>query len=209
MIKHCDNLSLDNIEGEVWKDIIGYEKFYQISNKGRIKTKPHSRWYASDFNHPERKMREKKYDWMIKKQTDNVYNSKKYPNRKPYKLCFLRGEIEDHQAQVHRIVAIHFVPNPENKPQVNHKNGIRWDNSEENLEWNTKVENERHAWAVLKRQSTKGEKHGKAKLKETDIPVIRKLLVEGVSMYMVAKRYSVAHATIWHIAKGRAWRHVA
>ena len=100
-----------------------------------------------------------KIEWKIFKEFDNYEVSSRgdIRNTKTGRLLKLRIDKDGYRDvllsknsltkrfKVHRIVAICFLDNPENKPYVNHLNGIKSDNNIDNLEWCTKLENERHA----------------------------------------------------------------
>lgn len=115
---------------EVWKDIIGYEGKYQISNYGRVKSLERLVW--------------NRFQYVIKKERI----LKKRYNAKGYVTVLLYLNNKSCSYSVHRLVARHFIANPELKEQVNHINGCKDDNRASNLEWVTGSENQKHAFQL-------------------------------------------------------------
>ena len=128
---NCDKSKtfIKNLDGETWKDIAGYEGFYQVSNSGRVKSLDR---YMDRLDG--------KRGYRISKILKPQYNWK------GYKSVTLKKNGTYKPMFAHRLVALHFIPNTENKPQVNHINGIKDDNRVENLEWCTAKENIQHYW---------------------------------------------------------------
>lgn len=111
---------------------------------------------------------------------------------------------------VHRLVCAAFHgPAPEGKPWVNHKDGHKSQNSPDNLEWSSPSENARHSFDVLGNKVAMGSKHTCAKLCETDIPVIRNLRKNGMTLTGIGRIYGVDRVTIRQIFTGRSWAHVS
>jgi hypothetical protein len=122
--------------------------------------------------------------------------------------------------KVHRLIAECFLPNPLNKPCVNHKNGIKDDNRIENLEWVTYKENTTHAInnnlfsfqtseKSVNINPKKGELNGQSVLTETDVLKIRALFKPRVyTRKKLSLEFGVSEATIKDVILRKSWKHI-
>ena len=112
-----------DLPGEIWKDIEGYEGIYQVSNMGRVRSLTRKVW---NYTKPGRILRPG--------AKENGY----------LHVALSNGSKKEKHAHVHRLVAAAFIPNPDNLPEVNHKNYDKTDNRIDNLEWCTSRYNKAH-----------------------------------------------------------------
>lgn len=138
---------------------------------------------------------------VISKKSHNVKTIKPILNERGYPMIqFWKNNKREAMKPVHRIVAETFIPNPKNKPQVNHINGIKTDNTVQNLEWATNKENNDHALKNnLKKQ----------KLNDKKVLFIKKSLKnKSHTASHLARMFDVSTTTIQHIKSGRLYKHV-
>ena len=115
---------------EIWKDIIGYEGLYQVSNMGNVKSL--DRWVKAKGNGKQ----------FYASQPIKI----KYPNNYAYVFIYKNNKLKSHR--VHRLVAKAFLPNPNNYPFVMHMDNDPKNNCVENLQWGTNSMNQKHAVAT-------------------------------------------------------------
>lgn len=120
---------------------------------------------------------------------------------------YLRVELDGIAYSVHRLVGIAFILNPESKPSINHKNGIKTDNRDVNLEWCTQSENIKHSFKIGL-QNNKGENHPRSILTFEKVKEIRHLLrTSNLNQREIAKMFSVSEHTISKIKKRKLWNY--
>ena len=171
---------------EIWQDIKGYEGIYQISTLLRVRSLDRKVWNRFQMI-------------PIKGKITKVHINRGYP-----KVTLTNRK--NKTASMHRLVAIHFIPNPLNLPEVNHIDGNKLNYAIENLEWCDRLHNMQHASRTGLLPFI-GEGNASAKLKKDD--VLKIMSLKGVhTERAIAKMFGVAHCTIGAIHRGKKWKHL-
>lgn len=172
---------------ETWKDVKGYEGFYQVSSTGQVLSRSLGGW----------KVRQKPKLLKPNKNASGyfAYKLSKGSNSKPWNVL------------AHRLVALNFLDNPNSLPQVNHKNGNKTDNRVENLEWVTRLENMRHSWANGFHRSPRGAAAHHAKLTVEQVEQIKELLKQPhANMAAIGRQFGVTCTHVSRIRSGTHWK---
>lgn len=170
---------------EVWVDVEGYEGYYQVSNLGYARSLPRITTRV-------RSGKEIEY-WQVGK----VLRGGKAGAG--YTFVVLKREGSRKRKYIHRLVAETFIPNPENKPEVNHKDGDKDNNRIDNLEWCTSSENHRHASKEL------GAYKWSRALSEDQVREIRK---SKKSSRELQDKYGISDSSIRRIRRGERYADV-
>ena len=127
-----------------------------------------------------------------------------------YKKVNLMVDEHEYLVSVHRLVARAFIPNPDNKPDVNHLDGDKGNNHDWNLEWATKSENIRHAIRTGLKKGNQGEQHHGARITEKTAKKICELIESGRYSYSeIAEMTESSYSIVKKIKNGVRWRHVS
>mgnify|MGYP003510690811 CR=1 FL=1 len=175
---------------EIWKAIKDYEGFYEVSNLGNVRSV--DRLLYNQHHKCDRRLKGK-------------FISKAISKKGYYKLV-LANKTKKY-VEVHRLVALAFIPNPENKPCVNHINGIKTDNRIENLEWVTYSENSIHAYKNGLQLCKKGESSTYVKLKEWQVLEIRQN-TNKLTKRQLSELYNISKSVIGNIRNRNIWKHI-
>ena len=146
--------------------------------------------------------------WKTAQGTYEVSNLGRLRNAKTYKILKQHDDKDGYlyygSLRINRLVALAFIPNPENKPTVNHIDGDKHNNNITNLEWATLTEQQQHAYKLGLKKPMNGVNHPSHKLSKEDVIWIRKHYKahdKEYGMIPLSKKFGVSEVTIKRVAK--------
>lgn len=180
-----------------WRKVVGWENLYEVSDTGLVRSVDRSVFKRNGV-----------MQTFKGKQLRSHLSSTGYP------VVRLSDDSNDRRrmARCHILVAMAFIPNPLNKPEVNHIDGDKTNSNFENLEWVTSQENRKHAWDTGLRNRSHlpnyfGEDNWNSKLTDDDIAEMRKDRESGMTFQSIADKFNVHKSTALSAIKGKTWKH--
>jgi hypothetical protein len=174
-----------------WKAIKGFEGKYEISNKGVIRSLDR---YVNNGVGTQSLIKGKVL--VLREGTSGYLGTVLYDNGRRLNI------------ELHRQLALTFIPNTDNLEQVNHIDGDKLNNELNNLEWLSQKDNVRHAFRLGLNNTPRGDVHKSSKLNSKAVGIIKRELNHGLSQQNLATRFGVHQSTIWRIANGLSWSEV-
>lgn len=182
---------MEQLEDEVWKPIQGFEEIYEISNHGRLKALPKSRKMPGNG---------------AMKHTPEIIRKLELNQRYP-RITLCKNGIE-YKETIHKLVAMHFVDNPEGYTHVRHLDDNPWNPHYKNLAWGTQKMNMEDK--VRNGRQRKGETMPTALLTEKEVLEIREKYDKesGYTYKKLGEMYNVNKGTVGDLINRRTWKHI-
>lgn len=177
------------IEGELWLHAEGFSSNYYVSNMGRLLTTTHHGGKTPAIMKPAMDL----------------------DHRRGQKTGYFKTILDGKTRRVHIVAARTWVPNPQNKPHVNHIDGDKTNNKISNLEWVTPSENQKHAYKMGLEKPMRGENNPTSELTEWHVLFLRRCWDTGigrVSRKEFARLFGVSEGTIKDILENKTWKHL-
>ncbi|AYP68230.1 HNH endonuclease [Bacillus phage vB_BcoS-136] len=175
---------------EIWKplkSLVENGDYYEVSNLGKVRSID-------------------KIDSSGKRKLGKVLKIKVHKNGYCEVVLKLNGRQKTYK--VHRLVALAFIQNPENKLQVNHLDGNKENNNIDNLEWSTNGENQLHSRDIGLCKE-RGETHYRAKLTDLDVLKIREMYATKKYTYKsISEKFNISLSVVESVVKRRTWKHI-
>ena len=174
---------------EEWRDIEGFDGFYQVSNTGKIRSQGDNRGNKSG-------------KWRLRSLS---------ANHDGYLKVRLMHKEKDETRRVHTLVAKAFIPNQNNYDTVNHKDGDKTNNNVDNLEWADRSQQMIHAYQNGLKTPMRGSKNSQSKLTDDDVRYIRshyKRQSTEFGTVALGKKFGVSSRVIGLVIRGLSYKNV-